>query len=260
MRPIVRLLEKVVRRAGYELRPLASQPPLAASPLESNAGAAALPSQGTMAGALRAAAERIEVRTVIDVGASDGSWSLEARKYFSQASFFLIEAQADAHEPHLHRLREQWPEMDFVIAAAGNRAGSIHFLTSDPLGGQASETPYDQFDRVVPMVAIDDEVSKRALAPPFLIKLDTHGFEVPIFEGAQRCLEQASLLVVEVYNFEIGAVCLRFHELCAYLERRGFRCIDLVDVMHRPKDGLLWQFDLFFARSDRPEFTYRDYR
>ena len=32
------------------------------------------------------------------------------------------------------------------------------------------------------------------------VKLDMHGFEVPIFEGAKRGLERADLLVVEACN------------------------------------------------------------
>jgi hypothetical protein len=43
------------------------------------------------------------------------------------------------------------------------------------------------------------------------------------------------------------------------MAQRGFRCIDLVDPMHRPHDDSLWQMDLVFARKDRPEFSYRGY-
>ena len=90
--------------------------------------------------------------------------------------------------------------------------------------------------------------------------LDTHGFEVPIFEGAAETLARTGLIVVEVYNFKISPEALRFHELCAYLEGKGFRCVDILDVMHRPCDGALWQMDLIFARADRPEFANNEYR
>ena len=52
---------------------------------------------------------------------------------------------------------------------------------------------------------------------------------------------------------------MRFSELCARLEALGFRCIDLFDVMYRPADNALWQMDLIFIRSDRPEFRSHAY-
>jgi hypothetical protein len=49
--------------------------------------------------ALRRASDRgTKVRTIVDVGASDGRWSLVARRFFPGASCLLVEAQL-VHEP-----------------------------------------------------------------------------------------------------------------------------------------------------------------
>ncbi len=37
-----------------------------------------------------------------------------------------------------------------------------------------------------PAITIDDAVAHHGLVGPYLLKLDTHGFEVPIIEGAIR--------------------------------------------------------------------------
>jgi hypothetical protein len=102
-------------------------------------------------------------------------------------------------------------------------------------------------------------VERRSLPAPFGLKLDTHGFELPILAGAQQVLSQANLLVIEVYNFELFPGVLRFHEICRHLEPLGFRPIDLVDPTYRTKDGAFWQCDLFFARDNRPEFASTTY-
>jgi len=104
------------------------------------------------------------------------------------------------------------------------------------------------------MRSIDSLVAERGLPPPFLVKLDTHGFEAPILAGAAETLRRAELLVIEAYNFRLTPECLRFHELIAYLEQRGFRCLDICEVSRRA-DGVLWQMDLFFARGDRSQFA-----
>jgi FkbM family methyltransferase len=217
------------------------------------------PSGRSVQVALRRIARRRDIRTVIDVGASDGRWSAAARCFFQRARYLLVEAQALPHEAELRSLKARHPEFDYVIAAAGPREGTIHFDASDPFGGMASERPFVADDVSVPMTTVDAEVSRRRLEGPFLVKLDTHGYEVPILEGATNTLRDTHILVIEAYNFKTSATCLRFHELCAWIEERGFRCIDLCDVLHRPHDGALWQMDLLFLPSDSPEFESSSY-
>jgi FkbM family methyltransferase len=211
------------------------------------------PSPFSLAGALRRA-RGTPVRTVIDVGASDGRWSREAMDVFPEASYLLIEAQQGPHEVGLRKFCQEHPNAKYILAAAGERTGTIHFDASDPFGGAASETPCGANDIEVPVTTIDIEVEQRRLEPPFLIKLDTHGFEVPILQGALHTLKSTNMLIIEAYNFKFHEGCLRFHELCSYMDGLGFRCSDIFDVHHRPRDGLLWQLDMVFISNARREF------
>jgi FkbM family methyltransferase len=232
-------INSVLRRLGYEIR--------------------RVDRSGTMAAALQRLAARHPVRTVIDVGASDGRWSRQTMKAYPSASYLLVEAQEGPHGEALRSLAASDPRVQVVLAAAGDRIGSIHFDASDPFGGVASEEPIGAHDLEVPVTTIDIEVERLALEPPFLVKLDTHGFEVPILQGASHTLERAAVLVIEAYNFEVRPGALRFHQLCGFLEQRGFRVVDLAEPLWRPRDGALWQFDLVFLRSGAPEFAFEGY-
>jgi FkbM family methyltransferase len=214
----------------------------------------------TMDSGLHRAAERgLAVGTIIDVGASDGRWCEDARKHFPNARLFMIEAN-DVHEPGLRAFKARVPGADYVLAAAGREVGRVHFgISDDPFGGAALPSGAPGA-RIVPATTIDHEVAARSLPGPYLVKLDTHGFEVPILEGATATLREASLLIIEVYNFTLMRGALRFQEMVARLESGGFRPIDLVEPMYRPKDGAFWQCDLFFARANRPEFASNTYR
>src|ERR1700730_15699226 len=55
-----------------------------------------------------------------------------------------------------------------------------------------------------------------SLPGPYLIKLDTHGYEVPILCGATETLRNTNLLVIETYNFRLIESCLLFDEIIAY--------------------------------------------
>jgi FkbM family methyltransferase len=171
----------------------------------------------------------------------------------------MFEAQEGPHGEALRELDASDPRMHAVLAAAGDHVGDTHFIANDPFGGAATAEPSGEYDIVVPMTTVDTEVERLGLAGPYLLKLDTHGFEVPILEGAASTLGETILLVIEVYNFELRPSALRFHELVDYLERRGFRVIDLAGVAWRPRDRALWQMDLVFLRDDQPEFDSSKY-
>jgi FkbM family methyltransferase len=180
--------------------------------------------------------------------------------YYPEARYLLIEAQQKAHGLMLRKFQAEHKNVTLEICAAGNRQGEINFDAGDPLGGRASSTAYSENNIVVPMETVDGLVRKHGLPGPFLLKLDTHGFEVPIFEGAGETLSNCAVLIVEAYNFTLCLGCLRFHELCIYLEARGFRCLDVYDILVRPRDQAFWQMDMVFISASAPVFQVAEFR
>lgn len=204
-----------------------------------------------------AAARHPRIATWIDIGASDGVWSLRARRHFPRARFALFEP-LDEHAAALEALHRRHG-FDIIAAAAGERPGFLEFAIDPALDGSGVAAAGATNTRRVPADTIDRIVATNALPHPFGIKLDTHGHELPVLAGASAVLASTELLIIEAYNFTLLPGCPRFHELCAWLEPRGFRCCDLADPMRRPGDGLLWQLDLAFARTDSPLFASNRY-
>jgi FkbM family methyltransferase len=199
------------------------------------------------------------VESVIDVGASDGHWSGRMMRYFPKAKYLLIEAQEGAHGAALEKFKAGHANVEYELCAAGAQDGEIHFDASDPMGGLASATAFTQNDIVVPVKTIDNLAKRRKLRGPFLIKLDTHGYEVPILEGARETMAESAMLIIEAYNFTLCPGALRFYELCEFLERRGFRCVDMFDVMNRPGDKAFWQMDMVFLPATHAVFQSNRY-
>lgn len=214
----------------------------------------------TMAGALaRARDHGLEIATAIDVGASDGSWSKMLLDIFPDINVLAFEP-LEERQAALEAMHAKYPRFGHVGAVAGAEAGEIAFHVSDDLDSSGvGEGSGGKSGRTVPVRSIDDEIAARNLPGPYLVKLDTHGFEVPIFEGAVQTLSNASLLIVEVYTYQLNPTSLRFPGLCQYLEDRGFRPYDMADPMLRTRDRTLWQMDLFFAREDAPFFASSTY-
>ena len=205
----------------------------------------------------RAAARGVNVGTWIDVGASNGSWSVQAQRHFPAARFLLFEPLAE-RQAELAALQQR-RGFTCVAAAAGAAPGTVAFHIDPALDGSGVAAPGAGATRSVPVETIDGALASRRLPGPYGLKLDTHGYELPVLAGAVSTLPQASLLIIEAYNFTLMPGCLRFHELCAWLEARGFRCCALADPMRRPGDGALWQMDLAFAPATSPLFASNRY-
>lgn len=212
----------------------------------------------TMNSALKRSVSRgLQVNTVIDVGASDGRWSKGLIQLIPDANYLLVEAQ-EAHREPLERFKDRNPNINYVIAAAGSTNGNIYFDNSDLFGGVASEKPIEN-GIIVPVISLDEKVAELGLDGPYLLKLDTHGFEVPILEGARKLIKNASLIILETYNYRLTDKSLRYWEMCNYMEDLGFLPVENVDLLLRQKDNTFWQMDTFFLPSDDPAFASRTY-
>lgn len=214
----------------------------------------------TMEGALLRCTNRgLFVNSIIDVGASNGQWSRMCMKFQPAAKYLLIEAQSP-HKYDLEKFKKENANVNYVLAAAGGREGKIYFDNEDLFGGLASEIPFEKNCIEVPVVTIDEEIKRNQLKPPFLIKLDTHGFEIPILEGASNAMKNAELIIIETYNYKLTNSSLKYYQMCAYMEKLGFSPIELVGFMLREHDDSFWQMDTFFIPSNRKEFSYNSYK
>lgn len=200
----------------------------------------------------------IVIKTVVDVGASNGMWTSMCMKYLPVASYLLVEAQA-CHQNALDAFCANHKRVQYMLSAAGDYNGTCYFDDGDPFGGVASHECVDSSQPVIPMTTLDNALKTVRLSGPYLLKLDTHGFEVPILDGAIDLLKNANLVVIETYVFKLSKNALLFHEICTYMASHGFRVIDFSEPLWREKDKALWQFDLFFVREDNPVFSDNTY-
>jgi FkbM family methyltransferase len=212
-----------------------------------------------MASVLRRLAPRAgEINTVIDIGASTGRWSTLAMPFFPQARFIGIDPLME-REPALKCLKDANPRFDYVLCAAGEQDNAVvEMAVSSDLDGSTVGGGNGDI-RQVALHSVDEIVRLKRCRGPFILKFDTHGFEVPILKGAHATLAQTKYIVMEVYNYRHTPGTLLFPEMCALLDGLGFRCFNMADPMQRPLDRALWQMDLFFARKDDAVFARDGY-
>jgi FkbM family methyltransferase len=242
---VKKIIRKVLEKLGYQIQKI---DPVSSSSL-----------YFTMFEALKRCVDRgLNINTVIDIGASNGSWSYGCLQYLPSAHYLLIEAQKP-HKKGLDKFVNIHKNADYIIAAAANTDGKIYFNNQDLLGGAAWETAFEENCIEVDAVKIDTLISERNLKAPYLIKLDTHGFEIPILEGAAETLKNAELIIIEAYNYQLNSKSLKYYQLCEYMETKGFASIEIADLLLRDYDKSLWQMDIFFIPITRKEFMVNQY-
>ncbi len=207
----------------------------------------------------RATLRNLNICTVVDVGASNGSWSETCMRYLPSSYYVLLEAQP-GHAPALENFCQNHPNAQYILAAAGNEDGDCYFDDSDLFGGLAANKASEKCKVRLPMVRLDTIAREKNLAGPFLLKLDTHGFELQIIQGAEELLQNTELAVIETYLFRLNDNALLCHELCAEMDKRGFQLVDFSEPMWRDKDLALWQWDFFFVKKSNPVFLCNSYK
>lgn len=198
--------------------------------------------------------------SVIDIGAASGIWSKNVMHHFPSLNNVLAIEPLEERKVFLASLASSNSKFKFASCIAGEidyETKTLH--VSDDLDG-TTVNGSGGLVRQVLVRSIDGLVSEHMIAGPFLIKFDTHGYEVPILKGASATLSNTEIIIMEVYNYSVSENSIRFHEMCTYLETLGFRCFDIVNPMLRPYDNTLWQADFFFCKKDHKMFLHNDYQ
>jgi FkbM family methyltransferase len=198
------------------------------------------------------------IQTVIDIGAAQGNWTKLALKSLPDCNYLMIEPLKEREEA-LKALSNKHPKVRYALCVAGENDGESASLnvSSDLDGSTVSGTGGEQ--RPVNVRSIDALLRELDLPGPYLIKFDTHGYELPILRGAANTLQDTQAIIMECYNFQFVPQAMRFHNMCAHMETLGFRTYDLAGPSLRKHDAALWQMDFFFARNGHEIFKTSSY-
>lgn len=192
------------------------------------------------------------VRTILDIGASNGSVSRRLLQHFPQAVLFGFEPNPLYRETLMeYGRRDGRFRPEFV--AVGEREGSVTLRVAASPGNTSLYSPgerlksYDAAGAVihaeqeVPMVRIDDWAQRQQLAAIEVMKFDIQGGELKAMEGATEILRSSTLAIYTevLFNslYEGGAV---FSDIDRFLRSCGFVLYDLYKPKYDPKGLLLW--------------------
>jgi FkbM family methyltransferase len=189
---------------------------------------------------------------IIDVGAHRGDWSRDARHYFPEAGFTLIEPQIEM-APCLETFCQETRQARWLVAGAGALPGELHLTVTDRLDTSsfaftANHAENNGFERrLVPVVTLDAVCTDSPI--PEMVKIDAEGFDLQVMQGSQKLLGATELFFLEVLLFDYFPGQSLQHTV-SFMASRGYEPFDITDLNRRPSDGALALMEVAFARRN----------
>lgn len=200
---------------------------------------------------------RLDVLTVVDIGANVGQFALLSRSLFPRARVYSFEPLARPSRK-LRALFDGDPQVVFfqtaIAPAAETRA--MHVSARDdsssllPISSSQVEfAPGTQEAgrEDVALAPLDQFLAPGDIARPALLKLDVQGFELEALKGCETLLSCFDHIYVEVSFFPLYENQVLADELIAWLAERNFR----VCGAGNPSYGIdrrIVQMDMLFMR------------
>ncbi len=190
---------------------------------------------------------------VIDVGASFGVWSETAQGVFPKARFILVEPLSDRYTQWYH---QQYPQFEWVLAAASNAIGKANFQVSHDLVGSSLLHPKDHrtYESIeVTATTLDTVLAEKVIWGRGILKIDVQYAEHLVLEGAAALLKQVDVVILELTLRSGPPGSKTLIEMIHLMEALGFHYFDDVGEWRCPIDGTLQQKDILFMRQEMIE-------
>jgi len=208
----------------------------------------------------RLALRNVPIKSVVDIGASDGKWSVGCMKHFPNTTYLAVEP-LEERKKALEANKRRFVNFDYALCVAGDVDGDeVRLNVTEDLDGSTVEGQNPGVPRNCPVRTIDSLTTEKKLPGSYLLKFDTHGYETPILSGCTDVLTHTTVIIMETYNFQLTPKSSIFHEMCQHLEGLGFRSADIAGPLLRRYDEAFWQIDILFLRADSDVFQYQHYQ
>ena len=194
----------------------------------------------------------LRLASVIDGGASDGSWAREFRQEVNAHAQILCVEPREECRPALETTTRDLPGVSYALTLIGATEGTVKFNVSDTQSSMLANSRGEAFGTVkeYPITTLDNLVVSRQFPWPDLIKLDLQGAELQALRGADECMRRAQMLLLEVSLIELQKGSPLLYDVVAFCHERGYRVYDIPSLWHRPLDGALAQGDFLFIKDD----------
>lgn len=199
-----------------------------------------------------------ELKTVVDIGANRGQFTLTARHHAQEACIIAFEPLEEAADVFA-KIFQSDPGVELHRCALGSRKGEVvmHVSSADDsssllpisnLQQQLFPGTEEKGTRQVIVTPLDAALFPEQIQAPALIKIDVQGYELEVLKGSALLLGCFEFLLVECSYKELYKGQALTDEVVSFVERSGFLLVERCNLVC-DKNGEPIQADFFFRRK-----------
>jgi FkbM family methyltransferase len=199
--------------------------------------------------------QSLEIRTVLDIGASIGDSAVEFRRYFPAAVIHSFEPLPESYGklksslqdanffPHNIALGDKQAELTFYHNA---HAPSSSFLPMLPRHVKAFPETASVTLVKIPVKTLNSIYPALRTAPNVLMKIDVQGYEDRILMGCKKILPEIAVIIIEVSYVPLYENQALFDDIYHMLHSRHFQYMGNVHDIRDITTGMPLQANALF--------------
>lgn len=170
------------------------------------------------------------IKTVYDVGANVGTWSLLAKSIIPDAELHAFEPLPKHQDGFVDNVSGVGNiTLHRIALGSESKNATLHITDFSDESSMLAPAPasksgfgiqeVQQFP--IQLVRLDDYRAVQKLPWPDLIKLDVQGYELEVLKGARECIRATKAVLSEVSFVDYYEGQCHFHEVVGYLAETG---------------------------------------
>lgn len=201
------------------------------------------------------------IKTILDIGASNGGYAKKIRAVFPLANIYSFEAINDSYKALLDCFKEDSKFKAYNICLS-NYNGFCDFFVNEYKGSSSllnmsrlHKEAYPFTEKYKPIQIeckrLDTFIEEHKLNfdDNILLKLDVQGAEWIILEGAENILKRVKVVFMEVSFNTLYENSVLFTETVLKMNRLGFDVGGIENISQSLIDGTFLQADVYFIRK-----------
>lgn len=204
----------------------------------------------------------LNIRTIIDVGASDGGYAKKIRAIFPQAKIYSFEAIHESYQL-LSKKFSNDPNFKAFNICLNHYNGNCDFFINEYKGSSSlfhmsklhkDAYPFTQKYYVIKTECkrLDTFIEEHNLnfEDNILLKLDVQGAEWNVLEGAEKILQRVKVVFMEVSFNTLYDNSILFTETIIRMKQLGFKVAGIENISQSLIDGTFLQADVYFLKEN----------
>lgn len=202
---------------------------------------------------------RLGCRTIVDIGANRGQFSLVASESCPAARIIAFEPLPGPAQL-FRRVFGRNNNVTLYESAIGivSGAATMHVSARDDSSSMLEITDVqnsifpgtaEASTQTINVTTLAEVIEPKAVLSPALLKLDVQGFELQALIGCETLLPEFSWIYAECSFLELYAGQALAHEIIRWLSEHHFNLVGIYNVTYT-REGTAVQADFLFKRND----------